>query len=688
MKGKEKEIVHIYVRCSQRSQDVTEQINQGIKYSKKNKMDYRIYNDKGLSGIGSYEEKREELQNLLWEIEMGYVKHIWVETYDRLTRNFEDSIHIDKLIIENELKVYEGLTNKFYEPSDSNQQFVRLIQTYLGTREKLKESQKSIQRKIEKWKNGDWCRGNIPFGYHKVDKKLKIKRSESKWVKRIFTKFSEGESLEDIRNYLNSYGVKSKRGNDWSSEGVGITLRLPEYIGKSYYTDMTKDPHRRNKKRYPYPDESKWVVYPYPEDVPRIVSDELYDMVQKRMTKQKLKPTKNEYFLHGKLECDCGCQWVGRMKSRSDRGKPPEFYYYCSNNDKWYHRNRKGREHLHKEGICNKPKRINTSELDELVWNKFIETLSKSSFLKEKVKNEVLGTKYQTSSSRKKINRDMKRLRGEISQLNSQRTKLLKDKYTLQISEKDFNDIDLHIGSEIRKHQEELDKVRVRENFLERRSEWLDWVSHFNTEIKNYLNVTDMKKRRRILDSHVTKIMVKYYKETQQHDVKIHFKIPLVNDGIEYVKNSDSKMKWDKWGNSYRVKRGDHVVSLSTLNRSNIGVGKDYSTVTDLGFPTPTPFLSFNLRVLTHQFVYRRKLENSHQKTHDKILELKNQGLGYRKISKELNRLGYKSKTGKGFYPSLISVMWKKIEKKQRILNQPITNEYSDFNIQMIQLQK
>lgn len=580
MKGKEKEIVHIYVRCSQRSQDVTEQINQGIKYSKKNKMDYRIYNDKGLSGIGSYEEKREELQNLLWEIEMGYVKHIWVETYDRLTRNFEDSIHIDKLIIENELKVYEGLTNRFYEPSDENQQFVRLIQTYLGTKEKKKEIQKSINRKIEKWKNGNWCRGNIVFGYQKVDGKLKIKRSESKWVKKIFTKFSEGESLEDIRKYLNSYGVRTKRGNDWSSEGVGITLRITDYIGKSYYTDKTKDPHRRDPKRYPYPDESKWVSYV--TDVPRIVSDELFEKVQKRMTKLKLKPTKNEYFLHGKLECDCGCEWVGRMKSRVDRGKPNEYFYQCSNTDKWYHRNRKGREHLHKEGICNKPKRINTSELDELVWNKFIETLSKSSYLKEKVKNEILGTKYQTSSSRKKINRDMKRLRGEISKLNSQRTKLLKDKYTLQISEKDFNDIDLHIGSEIRKHQEELDKVRVRENFLERRSEWLDWVSHFNTEIKDYLNETDMKRRRRILDSHVTKIKVNYYKETQQHDIKIHFKIPLVNDGIEYVKNSDSKMKWDKWGNSYRVKRGDHVVSLSTLNRSNIGVGKDYSTVTDL----------------------------------------------------------------------------------------------------------
>ena len=91
-----------------------------------------------------------------------------------------------------------------------------------------------------------------------------------------------------------------------------------------------------------------------------------------------------------------------------------------------------------------------------------------------------------------------------------------------------------------------------------------------------------MKKRRRILDSYVTKINVNYYKETQQHNVKIYFKIPIVNDGIEYVKNPKSKMKWDKWGNSYRVKKGDNVISLSSFRGSNTGVGKPYSTVTDL----------------------------------------------------------------------------------------------------------
>ena len=42
----------------------------------------------------------------------------------------------------------------------------------------------------------------------------------------------------------------------WSSEGVGITLRITDYIGKSYYTDKTRALIER-LKRYPYPDESK-----------------------------------------------------------------------------------------------------------------------------------------------------------------------------------------------------------------------------------------------------------------------------------------------------------------------------------------------------------------------------------------------------------------------------------------------
>ena len=71
-------------------------------------------------------------------------------------------------------------------------------------------------------------------------------------------------------------------------------------------------------------------------------------------------------------------------------------------------------------------------------------------------------------------------------------------------------------------------------------------------------------------------------KETQQHKVDIHFRFPLVKDEIDYTRDKNSKMKWDKWGNSYRIKQGDQVVSLSDLQSSTFGVGKPYSTVTDL----------------------------------------------------------------------------------------------------------
>ena len=221
-----KEIVHIYVRCSTDKQienSIQRQIDEGIKYSKKMGMDYKIYNDEGKSGIKSYENNREQLQNLLWEIEIGNVEYVWVETYDRITRNFEDGVRIDTLIVDNDLKLYEGLHSNYYEPKDITQKLVKTIRTIIGTEEKNKEIQKSIKGKIRKWESGDWCRGNIVFGYRKVDGKLLIDKEESKWVKIIYLKFSEGKSLEQIRRYLKSYGIKTKMGNDWSSD----TLRTP-----------------------------------------------------------------------------------------------------------------------------------------------------------------------------------------------------------------------------------------------------------------------------------------------------------------------------------------------------------------------------------------------------------------------------------------------------------------------------
>ena len=111
-----------------------------------------------------------------------------------------------------------------------------------------------------------------------------------------------------------------------------------------------------------------------------------------------------------------------------------------------------------------------------------------------------------------------------------------------------------------------------------------------------------------------------------------------------------------------------------------------YSTVTDLTHLTTTPYLTFIYRYKSNEFGYVKELtNNSHQNLLDIISKLKHQGLGYRKISKKLNEMGIKSVTGKTFYPSLVSNMWRTIKRREEKLNREVISEYYDFDIVFVE---
>ena len=101
---------------------------------------------------------------------------------------------------------------------------------------------------------------------------------------------------------------------------------------------------------------------------------------------------------------------------------------------------------------------------------------------------------------------------------------------------------------------------------------------------------------------------------------------------------------------------------------------------------TTTPYLTFIYRYKTHEFGFVKELtDNSLLKLHNTISELKHQGLGYRKISKKLNKMGIKSVTGKTFYPSLVSNMWRTIKRREEKLNREVISEYTDFDIVFVE---
>ena len=108
--------------------------------------------------------------------------------------------------------------------------------------------------------------------------------------------------------------------------------------------------------------------------------------------------------------------------------------------------------------------------------------------------------------------------------------------------------------------------------------------------------------------------------------------------------------------------------------------------MTDLRILTTIPYLTFIYRYKTQEFGYVKELtDNSRQKLHDIISKLKHEGLGYRKISKKLNEMGIKSVTGKTFYPSLVSNMWRTIKRREEKLNREVISEYTDFDIVFVE---
>ena len=108
--------------------------------------------------------------------------------------------------------------------------------------------------------------------------------------------------------------------------------------------------------------------------------------------------------------------------------------------------------------------------------------------------------------------------------------------------------------------------------------------------------------------------------------------------------------------------------------------------MTDWEHTTNFPYLTFIYRYKSHEFGYVNKLtDTSHQKLHNTISKLKHEGLGYRKISKKLNEMGIKSVTGKTFYPSLVSTMWRTIKRREEKLNREVISEYTDFDIVFVE---
>lgn len=168
----------------------------------------------------------------------------------------------------------------------------------------LQTQEKTNAAKRHKAARGEHNGGIPPLGYRVEDKHLVIDEREAAVVRRIFTEYAVGRSYKQIIDGLNRDGLTTKRGNSFGSNSLHDLLHNEKYTGVMVYGGK---PYRSDGSRNTHAQASPDAIRT--EDaVPAIISRELFDKVQERMSanrrQQGGRPSKKrDYPLKGKVFC-------------------------------------------------------------------------------------------------------------------------------------------------------------------------------------------------------------------------------------------------------------------------------------------------------------------------------------------------------------------------------------------------
>ena len=299
----------IYARYScdrQNEQSIEGQLHECYAYAEKHDITIvKEYIDRALSGRSA--EHRSAFQQMIKDSDKKGFDFVIVYKIDRFARNRYDSAMYKAKLKRNNVKV---LYAKESIPEGPEGIILESLLEGMAEYYSAELSQK-IKRGIHEiaLKHKAYG-GNRPFGYRiDSDKNFVIDEKEAEIVRKIFTDFADGKQAKEIAAELNEKGIKNARGTSWNKNNFFQIFHNEKYIGVYKLGDYRQE-----------------------NVIPRIVSDELWNRVQKLVEKHKQAPASGrdtEYHLTGKAYCgNCGTGLQGGYGTSKTGDR--HYYYSCS----------------------------------------------------------------------------------------------------------------------------------------------------------------------------------------------------------------------------------------------------------------------------------------------------------------------------------------------------------------------
>ena len=239
-----REILFCYLRVSTKGQvedghSIQNQRAIGKRLARKLDMTYYELNEGGKSSSRGERPVFEELKSAIMR---GEVKHLWYYSRSRWTRTtIEDLLMKENYFKPYKTKIYEGENGTLRNFKESAPEMLDEILTVVQQFDRKQRREISISGKRHlsraQGKNGVFMGGTINFGYANVDKKWTVNKEEAVHVKKMFSMYMQGKSMQDIKSHLDSKGVKPRRSKLWNIGSILAILNNKVYLGEYNWVD-------------------------------------------------------------------------------------------------------------------------------------------------------------------------------------------------------------------------------------------------------------------------------------------------------------------------------------------------------------------------------------------------------------------------------------------------------------------
>ena len=205
-----------------------------------------IYEDAGISGNIADDADDDEIAKRVGLLELlsAVDPHdtVIVLNTSRLWRSEMTKAIVRRELIKHDVKLISIEQPRYdLNSKDPNNYLINAIMEALDIYERMSISLKLARGRSVKAKGGDKPAGLCPYGYQYSDdkKSVTVNKTEAATVKRVFSEAQKGSSLQQIADGLNSDGVPTRRGKEWTRGTLSAMLHNRFYLGELTHQGKT-----------------------------------------------------------------------------------------------------------------------------------------------------------------------------------------------------------------------------------------------------------------------------------------------------------------------------------------------------------------------------------------------------------------------------------------------------------------